>query len=183
MPLTPEQSQMVEDNIKLAYFALHKYRKQFTHLDPEEILSTCFLGLIKAVISYDPNRGEATFSTYAMQVMYRTVIVELIRGKKIEPVYLEDIASNNDDAFWQEVIGCDDSLEDEIICKILGEQIITALDGIKMGKTYKEIIRTHYREPDLTQMEIVERVGCRQKTVSLAYGEARKKLKPMVCIG
>jgi len=119
-----------------------------------------------------------------MQAMYRQIIRELIPRKQvIVPVPLEDLTNEKDIGFWQEVVSDNGSLEDEIIHDILGKQIMTSLDNIKMGKTYKEIIKTHYHEPDLTQMEIAERLGCRQKTVSLAYGEARKKLKPMICMG
>lgn len=180
MKLTPEQRQMVEENIDLAYYALKKYRKYFERLDPEDVLSACFIGLIKAVVGFDPNRGN-TFSTYAMKAMYSTIIMELIRGRKqVEPIYLEDMVNKDDDVFWQEVVPDNYSFEDEIICSMLGEQLITALDNIKMGKTYKAIIRTKYQDPELTQCEIAEKVGCRQKTVSLAYSIARQKLKPLL---
>jgi len=182
MPLTPEQSRMVEENIKLAYYALHKYCSHFSDLVREDIISACFVGLVKAAQGFDPEKGK--FSTYAMQAMYRQIIMEFCRGRKqVEPIYLEEIINKEDATFWQDIIGNDDSTEDEVIHRILGEQVMTALDNIKMGKTYKEIIKLHYHEPHLTQMQLAERVGCRQKTVSLAYGEARKKLRSMVCMG
>jgi RNA polymerase sigma factor (sigma-70 family) len=183
MPLTPEQSQMVEDNIRLAYFAFSKYHEHFDYLDPDDILSACFIGLCKAVQGYNPELGT-TLGTYATKTMYRTIIRELIPRKQvIEPTYLEDIVNKEGVTFWQDIVGTAESMDDEVVYKMLGEQAMAALDNIKMGKAYKVIIKTHYHEPDLTQMEIAERVGCRQKTVSLAYGEARKKLRPMVCMG
>lgn len=183
MPLTPEQSQMVEENIGLAYFALHKYRERFKWLDEDDILSACFIGLIKASRRYNPEFGT-TFATYAVLSMYRTIIRELIPRKQIiEPIYLEELINEKDESFWQTITRSNELLEEEVVHGILGEQIIASLDNIKMGKTYKEIIKTHYREPDLTQVEIAERLGCKQKTVSLAYSEAKKKLRPMVCMG
>jgi RNA polymerase sigma factor (sigma-70 family) len=182
MRLTPEQSQKVEDNLGLAYYALNKYRKHFDDFDPEELLSACYIGLVKAAQGFDPDKGK--FSTYAMKTMYSTIIMELIRGKKqVKPIYLEEIVNKEDHTFWQDIVGSGESTEDDIIHKILGEQIIDALDSIKMGKICKKIIKTHYYEPGLTQKEIAKKLGCSQKNVSLAYGEARKKLRPMVCMG
>lgn len=182
-PLTPEQSQMVEENMGLAYFALRKYRERFKWLEEDDILSACHIGLVKAAQGYNPELGT-TFSTYAMLAMYRSIIRELIPRKQvIVPFSLEDIVDVDHNSCWQDVIGDSESAEDEIIHNVLSEQIITALDNIKMGKMYKAIIRTNYYEPGLTQMEIAERLGCKQKTVSLAYREARKKLRPMVCMG
>ena len=182
-PLTPEQKQMVEDNIKLAYFALNKYRTQFEHLDPEDILSTCFIGLCKAARGFNPELGIA-FSTYAMTAMYRRIINDLVRGKQqVEPIYLEEIKRQEDSTFWQDIIGSDDSMEDEIICKMLGERIIAELDNVRMNEKYKEIIRVHYHEPDLSQSQVGAIVGRDHKTVCTAYRQAREKFKTMVYIG
>ncbi|MFA7171725.1 MAG: sigma-70 family RNA polymerase sigma factor [Candidatus Paceibacterota bacterium] len=183
MPLTPEQSQMVEDNIKLAYFALNKYRKQFEQLEPEDILSTCFIGLCRAARGYNPELGTA-FSTYAMTAMYRQIILDLVRGRKqVEPIYLEEISLKKETTSWQDIIGSDDSTEDKIIYKMLGEQIMVELDNVRMNEKYKEIIRIHYREPDLSQSQVGKLVGRDHKTVCTAYRQAREKLRPMVCMG
>lgn len=181
MRLTPEQQQLAEDNIKLAYFAANKFSKTFTWIELEEIQSACLLGLTKSAQTYNPERSK--FSTYAMTVMYRQVQREFVPRKEQAVVvsldyFLVNIGDNNLD--WNDVLSDGSSLEDEAVCKILGEQIPDIIDNLKTGKTYKKILKTHYADPDLTQQQIADRIGCKQKTVSLAYGIAREKIKPLI---
>jgi Sigma-70 region 2 len=56
-PLTPEQQQLAKTNIPLAKSLVRKYRKQWRHLDVEEMLSAAYLALTKAASSFDPQAG------------------------------------------------------------------------------------------------------------------------------
>jgi RNA polymerase sigma factor (sigma-70 family) len=66
--LTPEQSQLVAENIKLAYSFAN--RKKFPkQLDHEEIESRLFESLCRSAATWQPGQGAA-FSTYAFNLFY-----------------------------------------------------------------------------------------------------------------
>ncbi len=66
--LTPEQSQLVAENIKLAYSFAN--RKKFPkQLDREEIESRLFESLCRSAATWQPGQGAA-FSTYAFNLFY-----------------------------------------------------------------------------------------------------------------
>ena len=61
--MTQEQRKLVEENHKLIYYTLNKYK-----LNPEEYYDILAIGLCKAAIKFDPERSK--FSTFAIKVMY-----------------------------------------------------------------------------------------------------------------
>lgn len=61
--LDEKQKKLVEQNHKLIYYTLKKYK-----LNPEEYYDILAIGLCKAAIAFDPKRSK--FSTFAVQVMY-----------------------------------------------------------------------------------------------------------------
>lgn len=177
MKLTPEQSQMVEDNIKLAYHAVNLYRKKFDWINPEELESSCYLGLIKAVIGYKPEFGNK-FSSYAYPAMYRQVLQDFIRGRKqVEMISIDDLI------ITQEMLVINESMEDEVIYSMLTEKLMSKLETTRMSKKSKLAVKIHFAEPELSRSEIAARVGCTPNRISWAYGEAKRKLKPLIYAG
>lgn len=67
---TPEHWRMVEDNTRLVWFFIHKYRI------PEQRRDDAFqdgcLGLLRAAMKFDPTKGY-TFSTYAKQFVQQYI--------------------------------------------------------------------------------------------------------------
>lgn len=61
--MTQEQRKLVEENHKLIYYTLNKYK-----LNPEEYYDILAIGLCKAAIKFDSERSK--FSTFAIKVMY-----------------------------------------------------------------------------------------------------------------
>jgi RNA polymerase sporulation-specific sigma factor len=176
-PLTPEQSQMVEDNIGLAYSTAWKLLPQFP-LEFDEILSLCFLGLCKAVKKFNPDKGFK-FSTFAAKIMYYEVLTFVSpQTPKIKSLYLEEVFSSETNFNWEDLLGTYE-VEDEIVCKVATEQIIAKLDSIEINEKYREIMRIHSQEPELSQEEIGQRVGCSPKVVWWAFKKSREKLKPI----
>lgn len=179
MRLTPEQNQMVEENLNLALYALKYYKNKFGWLEPEEILSACYLGLIKAVRGFKPEK-EVRFGTYAMRVIYSTIIKELTPSKQvIETSSLEEIALDIDGegSNWESCFGTD-SPEDELVSKLTAEQIILKINRENPGKgkaKTRAVVNLLYFYPYLTQQEVAEILGCSQKNVSLILKNIRKK--------
>jgi len=181
MPLTPEQKQMIENNISLARFTANKCVKRYG-LSPEDAVSVCYYGLVRAAIGFDPDKGFR-FSTYAVRTMQCHVLKEMNpRKPQINALYFEEIFNGNGEAKWQDVISdtCD-SIEDTIIYGILAEQIIQQIDKSSFTPLTKRILHAHIANPELGQSRIAEIVGCSQVQVGRAYGIAKKRLKPLIC--
>jgi len=173
--LTPEQRQLVEDNIALAYFAFNRYKNNFAWVEQDDLMSACYLGLTKAAKGYDPDKSK--FSTYAMIIIYGTLSREFIpRKPMIKPVYLEETTNSQGQALWQEMIPDNRNFEDEIICNMTTETLfekvknhgrLTALD--------KNVFAIHCGDPELNQVELSQIAGCSQVSVSRVYKKIREQ--------
>ena len=166
--LTPEQKQMVEDNIRLAYKTAHKTATR-SPLEYDDILSVCFLGLIKAVQKFDPSKGFA-FSSYAVPVMRWMVHQEANpRKPQIKASYLEELFPAEDESSWENVIADDSSLEDDLIDSIFIGQVREKINHMKLSPKSKEVLQVYFDDPELTQEEVAKIAGCTQVTVSRTY--------------
>lgn len=67
-------------NIKLSYVAINKF-KNIRHIDEEDKISLCNLGLIKAFNTFDLSK-KIKFSSYAVVIMSNEIKMELRRIKK-----------------------------------------------------------------------------------------------------
>ncbi len=168
MQLTTEQKQMVEDNIGLAYStALRMVAK--SPLEYDDILSICFLGLIKAVQKFDPSKGFA-FSTYAVPVMRWMVHKEANpRKPQIKASYLEGLIPTEWESSWENIIADDSSLEDDLTNNIFIDQIREKINHMKMSPKSKEVLQVYFDNPELAQEEVAQIAGCTQVTVSRTY--------------
>lgn len=94
------QRQLVEDNMLLVPFVLHKYF-DIDKKDFEDYMSVGYIGLCKAASSFDPDAGS--FGAYACKGIRNIVINEIRkgwtkgRGEGIKPVSLNTVISESDD--------------------------------------------------------------------------------------
>ena len=173
--LTPEQRQLVEDNIGLAHFAFHKYKDNLKWVETDDIMSACYLGLTKAAKGYDPDKSK--FSTYAMVIIYGTLSREFISRKPmIKPVYLEEIVNSQEHAFWQETIPDNRNFEDEIICNMTMETLFEKVkNNGKLTALDKKVFAVHCGDPELNQVELSQIAGCSQVSVGRVYKKIREQ--------
>lgn len=73
-PLTEEQKELVEKNIRLVYWVVKRRAtsRVILELGKEEAAQWGMVGLVMAASRYDPSRGSA-FSTYAVQWIWGTI--------------------------------------------------------------------------------------------------------------
>lgn len=69
--LTPQQEQMVEDNLNLVTYVLKHYTRDIRYEWDDAYQYGC-LGLVDAVCTFDSGKGFA-FSTYANKCIYRNI--------------------------------------------------------------------------------------------------------------
>lgn len=68
--MTPQQEKLVVDNYNLMYFYLHKFGYSI-----DEYIDVAMIGLCKAALTYDPDKGAA-FSTWALLQINFAVLQE-----------------------------------------------------------------------------------------------------------
>lgn len=180
MQLTTEQKQMVEDNLGLAYSTAYKISLK-SPLEYDDILSICFLGLIKTAQKFDPSKGFA-FSTYAVTTMRWMVHKEANpRKPQIKASYFEDLIPTEWESSWENIIDGEnsnwesylgsDSPENELVSRVLIEEIIKQAET----NTAKKVIILRYCYPDMTQAEIGKRAGCSQRYAGMVLQDLKKR--------
>lgn len=73
-----ERQKLIEENMKLAYWMANRYRQ--CGIEYDDLVSVCFLGLVKAADGYVPEKGK--FSGYAAKVMWNEILQELRRDRR-----------------------------------------------------------------------------------------------------
>ena len=168
MRLTSEQRQKVEDNIGLALQTAGRLKSK-NPLEFDDLLSVCYLALIKAVQGYDPSKGFA-FSTYAVRTMQWYALREANPPKpQIKTLYLEELLPDESNTDWREMIPSNEpSLEDIVTCEVFIEQIREKIIKMPMMPKAKKALEIHFTYPELTQKEVADIAGCSQVMVSRA---------------
>lgn len=77
--MTEKEKRLVEDNMKLVYFVLHKYYPAYAY--DEDIAQIGMLGLCKAASTFVETKG--LFSTYAFRVVKNEIGMEFRRRRNL----------------------------------------------------------------------------------------------------
>lgn len=139
-----DREQKIIDNMNLVHYVIHKYFPLY--MDNQDNIQNGYVGLIKAVDSFDESTGN-TFSTYAARCIFNEIAINLRKQSKHakdislymvlanddaqdDPLTIEDILIYEDDytpMYIQEFIQC------------LDEREITVLRYLMDGKTQKYV--------------------------------------------
>ena len=139
-----DREQKIIDNMGLVHYVIHKYFPLY--IDNQDNIQNGYVGLIKAVDSFDESTGN-TFATYAAKCIFNEIAINLRRQNKYakdislytvlangdtrdDPLTIEDIFIYEDDytpMYIQEFIRC------------LDERETTVLRYLMDGKTQKYV--------------------------------------------
>lgn len=126
----------------------------------EDLFSTGFVGVVKAVNTFNPDKGF-TFSTYAAQII-RNEILMIFRKKRIIPSFSLDEPydlGNGESVDFSEVIADGRRFEEEVIADMQFNQFF-----LRLNEREKKIITLSMQ--DKTQNEIAEICGLSQSYAS-----------------
>lgn len=168
MRLTDEQRQMVEDNIGLAGFIAKRYVNR-TPFDYDELFSMCCEALCKAAIIYD-SKGKWKFSTIACNTMKGRISNRLQDDKHLNEYFLEDMNYHSPVTYMPPV--------EEMVD--MQNAIPNVLRRFKGSQREKAAAITFVHNPHLIQVEIAEKAGVSQKTVSTAIKRFREQLQEVI---
>ncbi len=173
------RQKLITHNLRLV---AHIVKKYYSGTDPEELISTGTVGLIKAVDTFDPENGTR-FATYASRCLQNEILMQFRAQKKFQnEVSVNDTIDTDKDGnplTYGDIISTDEDIADAIELKFKTKK---ALDYIMNGLTERErkIMIMRYGiggGKALTQRETAQRLGISRSYVSRIEKSALDKLR------
>lgn len=172
--------ELIEHNLRLVAHVTKKYYSLTA--DSDDLISIGTIGLIKAVNSFDYEKG-ARLATYAARCIENEVLMYLRSMKKTsqdismsEPI---DTDSDGNPLTFSDVVYEDDTIADDID---LSEKTRKIYEFVKLMKNpaEKEIIILRYglyNKKPLTQREVAQRLGISRSYVSRIEKRVLEKMR------
>ena len=183
---TPQESQeakeiLIERNLRLVAHITKKY--QNTDIDPQDLISIGTIGLIKAILSFDPDKNSK-LATYAARCIDNELLMMLRTRKKLsrEVSIYEPLGTDKEgneisllDILKQEQPDIIEEMDNRENIRQLREII-----DLCLNKREKEIILLRYgllTGKEITQREIGELYGISRSYISRIEKKALLKLR------
>ena len=175
---------LIHRNMRLVAHIVKKY--QGTDYETEDLLSVGAIGLIKAVDTFNPDKGSR-LGTYAAKCVENEILMLFRAGKKYskEVSIYEPIGTDKDG----ETVSLMDVLEQEgkeaLEQVILNQDVRNLYESIEknLNDTEKTVIRMRYGlfdSNEYTQREVAKVLGISRSYVSRIEKKAMVKLKESV---
>jgi RNA polymerase sporulation-specific sigma factor len=172
-------------NMRLVAHMIKHYN--FDEKDVEEYISIGTIGLIKAVRTFNPGKGNR-LATYAAKCIDNELLMAL-RGekKKNKDISLQETIGTDKEGNEINIIDVLDTGEKNFLDSfILKQDVEKMYGGIQnvLSKREKEIIVYRYGllgHEEITQRELAEKMGISRSYVSRIEKKALEKLKNYIC--
>lgn len=181
------RDRLITGNIRLVYYLVNSYYYETTAFTTEDLVSTGFVGLIKAVDTYNPS-SNCKFATYAATCIRNEIGMALRKVvKRQSEVTFSDIiahVSDDTDGNEEDILGtmtrCDTSTDPyEIVCHSdLQQYAVKAIETLTDSE--QKVLKLYYGieyPRSYNQREIAKAMNISQSYVSRLIKTAVKKLK------
>ena len=178
---TTARNLLIEKNLRLVAFIAKKYSSQ--NYDADDLISIGTIGLIKAINTFDQNKG-IRLATYASRCIDNEILMVIRNGKKLmNEVSLEEpigIDKEGNEISFNDIIAKDD---DDVIESVeIGTQVKKMYSAIEnvLDEREKKVIMYRYglnNFEEKTQREIAKLLGISRSYVSRIEKKALKKLR------
>lgn len=173
------KNELITRNLRLVAHIIKKFNPQTR--DADDLISIGTVGLIKAIESFDYNKGNR-LATYAAKCIENEILMYVRSSKKTKlEVYLQEpigVDKEGNEICLIDVLGTEsDGILDEVESKISVTRLYNLIDRVLEGKE-KLIIQLRYGlkgEPQ-TQREIAKFLGISRSYVSRIEKKALRKL-------
>ena len=166
---TAARDLLIEHNLRLVVHIIKKYYSNYS--DADDLISIGTIGLIKAVNSFDYEKGTR-LATYAARCVENEILMYFRNQKKTaqdismnEPI---DMDAEGNPLTLSDIIYTDDSIADDIDKKMKLQKLRVLIENMENPRE-KEIIIKRYgldgRLP-LTQREVAQRLNISRSYVS-----------------
>ena len=178
------EEKLIKHNLRLVAHIVKKY--QNSGIDQDELISIGSIGLMKAVKSYNIDKGH-TFSTFAARCIQNEILMMFRSNKKYnnEISIEEKIGSDKDgnEVTLMDVLqDTNTSVEDRVETKVLFNKLLNYMDK-KLNQREKEIIYLRYGiggETPLTQNEVAKILNISRSYISRIEKKAILDLRDFV---
>ena len=176
---------LIERNLRLVAHIVKKYNN--TGKDIDDLISIGTIGLIKAISSFNPNKGTR-LATYAARCIENEILMTIRSSKKlkIELSLHEPIGTDKEgnEINLLDILGSDvDQILDEVDLRIQTKRLYKAINEVLKSRE-KVIIELRYGLVDgdcKTQREIAALLGISRSYVSRIESRAIEKLNKAMC--
>lgn len=172
------RNRLIEHNLRLVAHVVKKF--EGTGEDPEDLISIGTIGLIKAINTYNEQRGTR-LATYAARCIENEVLMHLrnIKKAKQEVSIYDPIGYDKEgnEISLIDILASDHEIVDIVEARMQEEKIKKKLDSL--NRTERQVIEMRYglftglKE---TQREIARKLGISRSYVSRIEKRALKKL-------
>lgn len=171
---------LVERNLRLVAHIVKKYN--YTGREVDDLISVGTIGLIKAITTFDNDKGTR-LATYAARCIENEILMVIRSTKKSKSeVFLQDpigVDKEGNEISLMDVLGTDgDTVVEEVETKIQTRKLYRKMASILKGRE-KMILELRYgliSGKSKTQREIAQMLGISRSYVSRIEKRALKKL-------
>lgn len=171
---------LIEHNLRLVSHIIKKYYANYD--EQEDLVSIGTIGLIKAIDSFDCDKG-VRLATYAARCVENEILM-YFRSKKKEASNISvnepiDTDSEGEPLTIIDTIYCDDTISDDIDLKNKTKALYRFVEEITDDRDREIIIRRYglYNQKELTQREIAVKMGISRSYVSRIEKRVLEELK------
>jgi len=172
---------LVEHNLRLVAHVIKKY--QYLDEDPEDLISIGTIGLIKAVVTFNPEKGNR-LAAYASKCVENEILMHLRTKKKTskEVSLYEPIGTDREgnEIKLYDIIETDESdVPEKIHLKENIQKLYQKVEN-ELSKREKLVLKMRYglyNGEEYTQREIARQLGISRSYVSRIEKSAIEKLR------
>ena len=163
------RNELIEHNLRLVSHIIKKYYS--TYDEQEDLISIGTIGLIKAIDSFDVDKG-IRLATYAARCVENEILMHYRSRKKdaanisvSEPI---DTDSEGNPLTLIDIISVDDTICDDIDLKNKSRQLYDYIEAMESERDKQIIILRYglYNQKEMTQNEIAKALGISRSYVS-----------------
>ena len=171
---------LIERNLRLVAHIMKKYYSQTS--DQEDLISIGTIGLIKAISTFDPDKG-VRLATYAARCVENEILMYFRSLRKSAgDVSLSDFLETGKDGTSlsvQDVVASEEDLFEDLNRKEEFQELYAAIDRVLTPRE-RTVILCRYglgeHKPE-TQQEVADRIGISRSYVSRIEKKAIRKLQ------
>ena len=163
------RNELIEHNLRLVSHIIKKYYSNYD--EQEDLISIGTIGLIKAIDSFDIDKG-IRLATYAARCVENEILMHYRSRKKdaanisvSEPI---DTDSEGNPLTLIDIISVDDTICDDIDLKNKSRQLYDYIEAMESERDKQIIILRYglYNQKEMTQNEIAKALGISRSYVS-----------------
>ena len=163
------RNELIEHNLRLVSHIIKKYYSNYD--EQEDLISIGTIGLIKAIDSFDVDKG-IRLATYAARCVENEILMHYRSRKKdntlisvSEPI---DTDSEGNPLTLIDIISVDDTICDDIDIKNKSRQLYSYIEAMDCERDRQIIILRYglYNQKEMTQNEIAKALGISRSYVS-----------------